>query len=89
MDSLTQMFLYSLGSRLYTMQEKCTESSMNGKYKKSLYNSKLGKIKFLHWEGDLIKTLEWRERLCKQNGSHDPIYTEALIAWLLPKDFSD
>lgn len=40
MDYLIQMFLYSLGAGLQTMQDEYTESSLSGKYKKSYYSSR-------------------------------------------------
>lgn len=51
-----QIFLYSLGSRLYTMQEEFTESSLNGKYKKSSdYSSRLEKSNFYIERVTLLK----------------------------------
>lgn len=73
-EALIQRVLSSLGSRLYTLPEKCTESPLSGKYRKSSYTVPgWRKITFLYWEWSYKSTRMGGARLCNPNGSHAPI----------------
>lgn len=73
-EALIQRVLSSLGSRLYTLPEKCTESPLSGKYRKSSYTVPgWRKITFLYWEWSYKSTRMGGARLRNPNGSHAPI----------------